>query len=135
MDELRIGNRVYNAYGNLQLLDNPFREQVVVHRADSEATRRQNRELWLYTAANGGVLVSPFISPAEKAIRAEAESLGARIILVSPEPFCERYKPAVHDFQLCEQGRLLIVSSPTDCCELDRAHCLAMNSLASTIAA
>lgn len=133
VSELRIGKGVYNAYGNIQLLDNPFKEQVVVHRADSEATRLHNRDLWLYTAANGGVLVSPFISPAEKAIRAEAEALGGRIVLISPEPFGERYKPALHDFQLCEEGRLLIVSCPSDRRELDRRHCLAMNSMATAI--
>ena len=51
------------------LLDNPFKEQVVVHRADSPEVRESNRRRWLYTAANGGVLVSPFISPDERGIR------------------------------------------------------------------
>ncbi|MDE6564971.1 MAG: hypothetical protein K2L92_09120 [Muribaculaceae bacterium] len=127
---LDIGGRRYAAYGNIYLLRNPFCEQVVVHRRDSEAERAAKRERWLHAAANGGVLVSPFISPAEKAIRSEAEALNAKIILITNEAMPERYKPAAHDFALCEAGRLLIISLPM---EISRAACLAMNTLAATI--
>lgn len=65
VNALTIGGREYQAYGNFQLLDCPFCEQVVVHRADSPQKRQQDRERRLYTASNGGVLVSPFISPAD----------------------------------------------------------------------
>lgn len=75
VNALEIGRKTFQAYGNFQLLDCPFKEQVIIHRADSSETRQKNREQWLYTAANGGVLVSPFISPAEKEIRKEAEGL------------------------------------------------------------
>ena len=54
---MEIGGLPYSAYGNLQLLDNPFKEQVVVHRADDRDTRARNRERWLHCAANGGVLI------------------------------------------------------------------------------
>lgn len=133
VNALTIGVREYQAYGNFQLLDCPFCEQVVVHRADSPQKRQQDRERWLYTASNGGVLVSPFISPAEKAIRAEAEEAGGRLIVVTNSPMGERYKPAAHDFDLCEAGRLLIVSAnlPAD---LSRRTCLAMNALAGKVA-
>lgn len=132
VNELKIGERTYQAYGNFQLLDNPFKEQVIVHRADTPETRRHNRELWLYTAANGGVLVSPFISPYEKAIRAEAEESGGRIILIINRPIDSRYKPIGHDFDLCESGRLLIISANLDD-NLNRSACLTMNSLAEEI--
>lgn len=69
----------FQAYGNLQLLENPFMEAVTVHRADSEEQRESNRRKWIYTAANGGVLVSPFISAAERDIRAEADESGGQI--------------------------------------------------------
>lgn len=132
VNELKIGERTYQAYGNFQLLDNPFKEQVIVHRADTPETRRHNRELWLYTAANGGVLVSPFISPDEKVIRAEAEESGGRIILIINRPIDSRYKPIGHDFDLCESGRLLIISANLDD-NLNRSACLTMNSLAEEI--
>lgn len=134
VNTLPIGNKTYAAYGNFQLLDNPFKEQVVIHRADTEAKRQADRELWLYTAANGGVLVSPFISPAEKAIRAQAESTGGRFILITDTPMPPRYKPSSRDFALCEQGRLIIITLSSPSSRLSRQTCLAMNALASLIA-
>ncbi len=111
VNDLKIGARTYQAYGNFQLLDCPFKEQVVVHRADTEEIRRLNRERWLYTAANGGVLVSPFVSAAEKAILVKAEGMCGRFILITNEPMGERYKPSGRDFELCETGRMLIISA------------------------
>lgn len=135
-NSLRIGKEVYQAYGNFQLLENPFREQVVVHRADSEETRRNNLEQWLYTASNGGVLVSPFISPAEKAVRDRADAIDGRFILIVPDRMDDRYKPVGHDFDLCESGRMLILSAGLNVGmgdSLTRRNCLAMNSLAAAI--
>lgn len=129
---LEVAGRRVQAYGNLFLLRNPFKEQVVVHRADSAEVRAAARERWLHTASNGGVLVSPFISPAEKAVRAEAEAAGGKLILITHEPMGERYKPSERDFALCEAGRMLIVSTGTGG-ELLRADCLAMNGLAGAI--
>lgn len=132
VNALEIGGKTFQAYGNFQLLDCPFKEQVIVHRADSSETRQKNREQWLYTAANSGVLVSPFISPAEKEIRKEAEEAGGRFILIISEPMGERYKPTGREFELCEAGRLLIVSAnlPGD---LSRQTCITMNGLAQNI--
>lgn len=132
VNTLQIGDKTYQAYGNIQLLDNPFKEQVAVHRADTPEQRKRNRERWLYTAANGGVPVSPFISAAEKAIRAEAEGHGARFSLITGEPMGERYKPTGHDFALCESGRLLIISANLPGA-LIRSTCLQLNSLAQSI--
>lgn len=80
---LKVAGKDVQAYGNLFLLRNPFKEQVVVHRADSEAVRAANIERWLYASANGGVLVSPFISKAEKDVRRRAEEEGGRLYLSS----------------------------------------------------
>lgn len=133
VNRVRLAGGVYCAYGNFQLLDCPFKEQVVVHRADSEEVRATKREQWLYTASNNGVLVSPFISPAEKAIRVEADEAGGRFILITDRQMGERYKPSGRDFELCEAGRMLIVSAPSEGENLSRAHCLRMNRLASAI--
>lgn len=135
VNSLDIGGVGYQAYGNLHLLQNPFKEQVVVHRADSPVDFQAKRDRWLYTAANGGVLVSPFISKVEKGVRAEAEAIGGRFIIVTSAAFPERYKPAARDFELCAYGRMLIISLglPPDR-PLSRGLCLCMNSLARTIA-
>lgn len=132
VNRLKIGEKYYQAYGNFQLLECPFKEQVVVHRADTAEVRERNRQGWLYAAANGGVLVSPFISLAEKTIRTEADETGARFICITNQPLAERYKPSGRDFELCESGRMLIVSANIDG-DLNRTTCLAMNTLAETI--
>ncbi len=130
-----IGNRQYEAYGNLFLFRNPDKEAVKVSSKFTPEEKLNNRSRWLAGAAQGTVLVSPFISPDEKAIRDEAEALGAKIILITHEAFGERFKPAARDFELCSEGRLLIVSLglPANT-TLSRAHCLRMNDLAVEIA-
>lgn len=135
VNHISIAGHNCQAYGNLFLLRNPFKDTVVVHRKDSEETKKSLHDQWLYTASNGGVLVSPFISPAEKAIRREAEDAGGKFILIQASPFPERYKPAAHDFYLCMQGRLLIVALALndDNSRLSRDTCLAMNELAQKI--
>lgn len=65
-------------------------------------------------------------------MRQEAEKLGSKIILIINEAMGERYKPVGHDFELCESGRLLIVSAPVSK-SLTREACLAMNALAANI--
>lgn len=77
----------------------------------------------------------PFISAEEKAVRAEAEKAGARIILITYAAFPELFKPSAHDFELCSQGRLLIITLglPKKTI-LSRSLCLEMNALAEKIA-
>lgn len=123
----------FHAYGNLHLLANPFREQVIVHRADSPETREDNRQRWLYTAANGGVLVSPFISPDERNIRNEIEPLQGKHILLTNTAFTERYTPPRREHELCRQGRLLIIA-PAESLEAGRGTWLRLNRLAAYMA-
>lgn len=131
-----IAGHPYQAYGNISLLCNPFKSQVVVHRADSADTRRKNHDRWLYTAANGGVLVSPFISPAEAEIRREAELSDAKIILITNEPLRDREKPSGRNFERCAAGKLLILAPLDDDFPrgFSRECCLAMNRRAAEIA-
>lgn len=132
---LRIGDEEFEAFGNLFLLRNPDKEAVRVSRRFSPEENKQKRDMWLSVAATGAILVSPFISSAEKSIRAEAESLGAKVILIVHETFPDRYKPSAHDFDLCAEGRLLIISlSLPPKTPLTRSTCLRMNALAEGIA-
>ena len=131
---LKIGNREYQAYGNLFLFRNPDKIAVKISSKYSEEEKLKKRKLWIESASKGSVIVSPFISPAEKAIRGEVESLGGKIILITHEAFPERFKPAKHDFNLCSEGRLLIISigKPIPA-SLTRADCLTMNEIAAKI--
>lgn len=108
INNIEIGGSLWQAYGNLQLLDNPFKAPVVIHRSDSELVKANKHRRWKHLTENGGVLVSPFISPEEKSVRRQCEQINGKIILVSNAPFGEREKPSAHDFELCAKGRLLI---------------------------
>lgn len=129
-NNLMVGETACQLYGNIHLLDNPFKEQVIVHRADNDEVYSANRDKWLYTAGNGGVLVSPFISKREKEIRKEAEALGGRFILITNRPLGERGKPSGKDFDLCSQGRMLIIA-PQSPLDFSRSACQHMNGLAN----
>ncbi len=131
---LKISNRNYEAYGNLFLFRNPDKSAVIIRSAFTPKEVCEKKKSWLRGAEKGTVLVSPFISKSEKSIRAEAEKIGANIILITHEAFGERFKPAAHDFDLCSQGRLLIISLglPLNT-PLTRETCLQMNKLASII--
>ena len=138
VNKITVCGTEFAAYGNLQLLDNPFKDQVVVHRSDSLEVSQQHRKRWLHTAANGGVLVSPFISPGEKAVRDAASAIGGRIIVLRVMAFPERFKPSGAEFDLCAQGRLLLMApwhnlDPKT--TLTRADAMALNAFAQQIAA
>ena len=125
----------WDAYGNIQLFHNPFKDAVVCHRRDAgfKSVEKAHHDSWMHTASNGGVLISAFISPKEKDIRREVEEIGGKIILVSNEAFHERYKPSGKNFNLCEQGRLLILA-PNYNLPPDRQTFLLLNEIAEAIA-
>ena len=131
-DGIEIEGMVCQAYGNLQLLDNPFKSQVIVHRADTPEEFLSRKEYWVYTAANGGVLVSPFISRREKEVRDEAETQGGKFILIREKPFRDKEKPTDREFRLCTLGKILIIS-PEIALDFSRQTCLQLNSLAASI--
>ena len=124
------GGIIWQAYGNLQLLENPFKEPVICHRADAgsskEAALIQN---WLHTVSNGGVLVSQFISKKEKEVRKMADEANGKVILIVNEPFGKIYKPGGRNFELCEQGRLLILA-PTQSLPSIKPTFLFLNGMA-----
>lgn len=110
-DEIRIQGGLYTGYGNLFLLKNPFREAVIIHRKSSDEEKEKQRERWLHHSYGGGVLVSPFISKAEKDVRIEVEKFGGRVILISDKPLPPPpWKPAYRDFYRCARGELLILA-------------------------
>lgn len=133
VNNIVIQDSHWQAYGNLQLLDNPFKAPVVIHRADSESVKSNKIRRWKHLAGNGGVLVSPFISPEEKGIRRLCEEINGKVILLCNEPFKEREKPSAHDFDLCAQGKLLILA-PMSALPSGRESFLYLNSIAETIA-
>ena len=99
----------------------------------NEEIKRMKWERWEYSVLNGGVLVSPFISPEEKKVRKMTEDNGGKLILIINEAMGDRFKPGDHYYELCEQGRLLIIS-PQETIPPGRACFLRMNALADMLA-
>ena len=131
VNKLKIGNRLYQAYGNLFLFRNPDKEAVVVSSKFSEEENSRLKKFWIEAAQEKTVMVSPFVSKPEKALREQIEALGAPIIFITHEAFPEKFRPAEHDFKLCCQGRLLIVSlGMKEKTRLSRKICMEMNELA-----
>lgn len=124
-------------YGNLNLLSNPFKYPVIVHRRDSEAQLAAKKAEWRYAVTNGGVLTGAFIAPEEHKIFKGAAEYGGKLILINNKPFEEREKPSESLFKLCEKGQLLIISPkmnvPVSREGITRAECLFMNNFATSL--
>ena len=128
----------YEAYGNIQLLEDFDIEPVKISRKFSAEELRRRKITWMHTVENGGVLVSPFISPGEKRVLDWARDNGGSLILITDNGFGRNYTPKGWQHELCAEGRLLIVAPvlhSTSAITLTRNVCLAMNALAETISA
>ncbi len=124
-------------YGNIFLLDNPVKSFVKISRDKRKMPDLEEKiRNWEETIRCDGVLVSPFINPAEKEIRNKAIENGNGIIVVVDYRFSERSKPYKALFDLCSEGRMLIVSteefaSPPK--EMKYAYAQKLNAIASLI--
>ena len=144
---IEIAGKQYAAVGNLTLLYEPELMPVHVHRewvlaaerGDNQRLRDYKNSCILH-ARQGAVLVSPFISPDEAAVRDVAlrEGLPTIYILDNGLPHNCRYKPAAYLMQALAAGQLLLLSPwphyVTDKGRCTRAECIAMNQMAEQIA-
>ncbi|MFO7870370.1 MAG: transposase [Kiritimatiellia bacterium] len=118
-------------YGNLHLIGKPAMMPVQVSRKASQSELAALKAHVKKQSWRGTVVVSPFISPGEKEIAQEvmAQDYGS-LILVKPEGFPPLYKPSGVYFDLCAQGRLLVLSPYPHTGRaqpLTRERCLEMN--------
>lgn len=131
----RVGEMNLEIYGNPFLLRNPDKMAVRIRRKFSTEERRRFTMRALEQGARSTILVSPFISRDEKEIFNEAEKQGAKFIIITHEKFGELYKPHKHYFDLCAEGRLLIISLGMNALTpLTYPIACKMNDLAETIA-
>ena len=119
--------------GNTLLLHHPVRLQVRCHRNETpEAIERLIRH-FITAAKEGAVLVSPAISPAEKAVMHRAMDERLPVIIVKDNGFSDYYKPSGRAFYANEAGLLLIVSQAEHHNErtaFSRNKCLELNEMA-----
>lgn len=127
----------YEAYGNIHLLQDPDIEAVRISRSYSPEHLRKLKITWLRTVENCGVLVSPFISQAEKRVRNWTIDNGGRLIYIIPNGFSPRFSPKGYLHNLCSEGRLLMIALlgyTTSATTISKHVCNSMNELASCIA-
>jgi REP element-mobilizing transposase RayT len=129
----------WDGYGNRFLLDRPEKLALRVSRKATVSEIKALREEVLEEAAQGAVIVSPFISPGERAIATAILAAAAGdVILLKPEGFPPDFKPNGRYFDLCVQGRLLVLARPVDAVHgstpLTRETCLALNAACAHIA-
>ena len=136
INELPLGGRVFAAYGNPFLLNRPDRLQVQCSRSITEAVLAAERDRLLDAAERGAVLVSPCISPGEKAIAHAALDEGLPLITLQENGFAPRFKPPGRYFEACEQGLLLLLAPwpwHADRRTITRVQCLELNAMAAEL--
>lgn len=122
--------------GNKALLNGPLMAVHIRHAwTDNEV--EQYTHQCLEAAKQGIVLISPFISIAERNVRDRILRQGGSIIVIRQDGFGELYKPEPMYFDACAQGRVLLVSigEYRQIREhVTRAQCVTMNTLAEHLA-
>ncbi len=129
---LHIAGQNYAAIGNRFLLNHPVKRQVQCSRRLNEQEIDSLVEHYLEEARNGAVLVSPSISPGEKAVMRAALDANLPLIFLSSSSFTPFTKPGGEFIEACSRGRLLILAPWEDRSAtqaLTRLECLALNDM------
>ena len=100
----------WTAMGNPFLLDAPLLISVRISTATPADKLADIISKLAAKAERGAVLVSPWISPGEKAVKAEALARGGRIVHLLADGMGRYYKPGGRDFDFCSEGRMLLLS-------------------------
>ena len=131
----------YTAVGNTFLVKYPERLQVRCHRNLTEEQIQAEVEMYLKEARRGTVLVSPFISPAEKAVYEAAYKERLRMIHIVNRGLDGNFiYPSGRDLTGCTDGFMLVLapyadySQETAAARITRSQCLDMNGYAADIA-
>jgi len=112
------------ALGNPFLLDAPLLVSTRISTKTPAAELQALLGKVARKAERGAVIVSPFISPGEKAAKEAALAAGGSVVQLLAEGMGRYYKPAGRDFDLCAEGRLLQLSpfQPQPSGETERKH-------------
>lgn len=131
----------YTAVGNTFLVTYPERLQVHCHRNLTAEQIQQEVEKYLKEAHRGTVLVSPFISPAEKAVFEACYRERLPMIHIVSRGLDGKFNyPSGRDLSGCSDGFLLVLapyadySAETAAARITRAQCLDMNAYAADLA-
>lgn len=134
---IEIAGHRYNAMGNIEILKHPFKREVQCSRSLNDTQINDACVNFMSQAAGGTVLVSPCISPSEKAIMAMSMQLEYPVIIIKSNGFNTMEKPSSRFVDACSSGNVLFIAPiehhpQSD--KLSREQCLKLNELARTIA-
>lgn len=107
---LSLAEHEYAAYGNIFLLHEIYLLPVRIHRRWSEAEFRKYHEDSIREIEKGAIAISPAIHPAEREIMNAAIEMGSSVIQLTDQGFEDRFKPKGRKFELCAEGRLLLLA-------------------------
>lgn len=131
----------YTAVGNTFLVTYPERLQVRCHRNLTEEQIQAEVATYLKEARRGTVLISPFISPAEKAVYDACYKKKLPMIHIVNRGLDGKFVyPAGRDLTGCSDGFMLVLapyadySVETAAKRITRAQCLDLNSFAEDLA-
>ena len=99
-----------SAVGNMALLQAPKRLQVRISRSISPALLAEEQHSLLTAAQEGAILVSPAISPGEKALMRAAFNAKLPLIVLLANGLDPMSKPSGERFYATAEGRLLLIS-------------------------
>lgn len=130
----------YTAVGNTFLIKHPDRVQVRCHRNLNEQEIQAEVDYYLNLARQGSVLVSPFISPAEKAVFWACYKEKRYMIHIVNRSLDGKFVyPTGADLQACTDGFLLVLAPYGDDDEqtrevrISRSQCLNLNDFAADL--
>lgn len=142
---IEIAGRTYAGVGNILLLQAArFATVHVSHTLVDEAAQGRPQALRNYmngcvvAARQGTVMVSPFISPKEKEVKAVLLREQHPFIVLADNGFRDYYKPPSDIFDAVADGRALVLSPweyDAGKRHISRADCFALNAMAEEIAA
>ena len=133
---IKVGEYTFAALGNVFLVDAPYLLQVQCTRKLTRPQIAATVQQFLLQAQNGAVLVSPSISPGEKAVMKAAFEHGFPVIVLQENGFAPLAKPGGRRFDACAQGRLLMLAPwehHNDKRVIKRSQCLDLNEMARVI--
>lgn len=133
---ITVGKYTFAALGNIFLLDVPCLMQVQCTRKLTLQQINDTVQQFLSHAQNGAVLVSPSISPGEKAVMKAAFERGFPVIVLQENGFAPLAKPGGRRFDACAHGRLLMLAPwehHNDKRMIKRGQCLDLNEMARVI--
>ena len=133
---LTAAGMTFSAIGNRFLLDRPVRLQVQCSRRLTEGEIQAKVSEFLTAARQGAVLVSPSISPGEKAVMRAAFDEGLPLIFLQENGFTDLAKPGGRRMEACARGQLLILAPwehHNEALTISRGQCLKLNDLARLI--